>query len=442
MIDPASIKCDRELWASSDPASITGNGSKDSPMRTGGNFDLLMPVIGQSCRLHLYPGIYSTTQWNNPATFILDDGGRGGVTIRQADNSPGRSGPHIRMFGSADQWSRYFMMSGITLDGNWKNQAGSRTGNFKLEPLAVQTIIGQYSNCRITNWGCASGDYQVNNKLEAFPLRFDTFASGDTALYDPRYQAQKTSEPWPTRVEILDCVVDPGIFVGGGYATELFFQTAQGFVSTPQGPAPVDRQPFGTRTTEAALARGNRLSCPGGIAMGAGGLRGGGVEQVTFENNDVFDTKCGVNIDTGRLSKVTLRNNRFINVSQGPNITPDGNGDGLEIVGNTIHIGDPFLNTILGRNELQWGVNVANTTAAVGRKNIIFLPSGIPITSGMILWTDQGNVVVPIGSTQTDQSTNLARISDLETSVRSLTAKNASLVKAIQDARTVLAQSL
>jgi len=413
MIDPSSIAVGKELWAVPDGPSLAGAGTKTIPFRLGGNLDLLVPMFGPSVRLHLAPGLYRTRGFKLPATFIGGDDGVRDVTIILADNAvPGQS--VLRMFADAN-WNRYFCISGWALDRNWSNQAGSQTGNFKIELIGVQTVIGRVAGCEWRNWGCAAGDYPADRKLECFAAWMSSFSSGDLALYDRQYDTLKLTEPSPTRLEFLANVIDPGTWTGGGYGDGLFVQTSQ---SAALG----DRQPFGTRTTQAALIRGNRASVPGGIAFGAVGLHGGGVEQTEFSENDATDSKCALNIDTGRLSKVTIRNNRWMNVAQGPNVTPDGNGDALDVSGNVTLFSKPF------GQEAQWGIRTLRTSNQSSNRNLFILPSEFQGTLFDGITPGIGNLTQPLidgGTNQGEIDGALARAVTAETALASESQRSA-----------------
>ena len=387
MIDEASIKTDREIWAvADDPSTGTTDGSKDRPSRLGGNLSTFLAGLGPSVRLHLGPGEYRTNGNVLPKTFILD-APEGGVTIKLWDNATTAHGfPHVRMFED-NQWSNFVCISGITFDGNWEGQGAALfNGNFKIEPLCFQSVQAKIQNCTVRNYGCNASDYGPENKLECFPLTLKTFANGDREFLDPRYA--NIIEP-TTRLEILDNLVEQPHFVSGGYSSGINLQTNLGMDAG-------DRQPIGTRTTEAALVRGNRVYVPGGICYGCAFT-----ESAVFEDNDGIG-KCGWNLDTFEGRNITVRNNHFLGVNQGINVAPSGNGRNIRVEGNVILLDGPFWNAVLGKSEDSWGIRGRFLSSSAAHRNLIFHPAvwpGIAI-DGM---TGAGNVVRSLASAGVSQ---------------------------------------
>jgi len=263
MLDPDSIKTAQEIWAVPDGiTNKSGSGTKDDPYRLGGYLDYLTAWIGNSARVHLAPGVYGMREFLFPDTWLLD-APAGDVTLKLADNAAPREG-HWRMMRAKNGWASFVSISGIIFDGNWKNQPGIKTKNFKIEPMTIRALQTRIQGCTVRNWGsCGDG---VNYFLEAMPLNATTVASGDPALYIPGKRGYEKVELTPSRIEILDNVVELPNFVGGGYCTGIFVRTNMG---TDSG----DRQPMETRTTEAALVRGNMVNVPGGICYGGGGTK-------------------------------------------------------------------------------------------------------------------------------------------------------------------------
>jgi len=361
MLTEHAIVTDRELWVVADgQPGVLWNGTKDSPLRLSGTLDALAPVIGQRARVHFAPGEYLTRGFALPKTVIWD-APDGDVTIKLRDNATDGLGyPHVRLVTDNGKWCDFVSLDGITFDGNWENQAGSQSGNFKIEPVVINTLQGRVSNCTVRNFGSSARDYGKLG-LEAFPLSLATVANGDPQFYDLRYAA--IQELHPTRLEILDNLVELPHFAGGGYCTGIAVRTNVGMDAG-------DRQPMGTRTTQAALVRGNRVNVPGGICYGCAH-----VEQSVFERN--WGTgKCAFVLDTGRGLSVTVRQNVFQDVSQGPIIAPSGNGERIAVDDNLIMLGAPFWNAVLAVFEPQWGIKGRFITSSSANRNTIMTPAG------------------------------------------------------------------
>jgi hypothetical protein len=418
MIDVQSIPTERELWAVTDAAgghNETGYGAKDNPLRLGGDFNAVESFLGDSVRLHLAAGEYRTRGLVNTGTLILD--GEPGTVIKLRDNCiDGENFPAVRMFTDGGLWADIFCLVGVTLDGNWRNQPGSQSGNFKIEPVSVQTLVGRVANCTFRGWGCASADYPTNNKLEAFPCSLTTFANGDKNLYYPAYA--NVSEP-TTRLEILDNVIEFGTFRDGGYCTAAFVRTSLGESSG-------DRQPAGTRTTEAALIRGNRISVPGGIALG-----GAHLDEVTFERNDVAG-KCAFNLDTGGGWGVIIRNNRAFGVAQGPTLTPSSGLD-IWIENNLMEMGEPFFNPVLGALEEAWGIRLAPGMDCTVIRNTVVASNSWPGQAFSGFDDDDSNRFVRfVGGAGSGSAEDLARWTALEAQLRGDLAKAAARAESLE----------
>lgn len=417
MIDEQSIPTERELWAVADAPvnGVAGNGTKESPLRCAGDFNAVEPFLGPSVRLHLGAGEYRTRGIELPKTFILY--GAPGTTIKLRDNCVDAIGfSAVRLFTDGGDWSNVFAIDGVTLDGNWENQPGIRTGNFKIEPVSVQAIVGKVSRCTFRNWGCASGEYPADNKLEAFPCSLTTFANGDREKYYPSYA--NISEP-TTRLEILDNNIEEGTFRDGGYCTAAF-------VRTSMGESAGDRQPAGTRTTEAALVRGNRISVPGGIALG-----GAHLDAATFEDNDVTG-KCAFNLDTGGGWGVTIRNNRAFGVAQGPNLTPSS-GSNIRIENNFLEMDEPFFNTVLGALEDAWGIRLTPGMDCIVERNTVLASNAWPgqAFSGFSA-QDSNRFVRFAGGAAGGSREDLARWTALEAQLRGDLAKAAARAASLE----------
>lgn len=450
MLDPASIATDRTIWAVPDaPQGTAGTGSRESPLRLGGNLDAVAGLLGASARLNLLPGVYSTLGLLHPATFVVD-APLGEVTWRLPNNAiKALNYPHVRMLQAKDGWASFVSVTGVVFDGNWSNQPGIQSKNFKIEPVVLQSLQAVVKGCTVRNWGSV-GDPATKYFLETFPLSVTTLASGDPGKYLGIYIGLQNSERTPTRAEIIGNLVELPNFVGGGYCTGIF-------VRTNMGVSAGDRQPMGTRTTDAALVRGNRVIVPGGICYGAGGTKENqgtlgdwGVERTVFEDNDA-EGKCELNIDSGRLIDVVYRNNRS-RVSQGPNVTPDVEGDRLEFSGNTINIGEPFQNPILGHAEAQWGIRCQRVKNIKCTDNTIIVPPGF---NGQVFDGFQpgpGNVTVQSGSDSAALNEAVAQVKTLiaeldearkdilETTVevRKLDARNIELKQRLASAADIL----
>ena len=355
MIDPNSFSVDKTIWACADATNSHGNGSKTNPFRTGGDLDLL--VLGPSVRLRLLPGKYTTRGIAFGKVFILDADSKD-VTITLLP-VPAATPAVSRMFCDWGNWCSFVSIRNVTLDGNYLNHPGSQTGNFKVEPISVQTIIGEVSNVTIRNFGAAAKDYGLLG-LECFPLSLTTFASGDRAIYDPRYS--NINELTPSRLEITGCTVEKPHFTDGGYCTGIFVKASLGM---DKG----DRQKFGTRSSQAVLVCGNTVNVPGGICYGAAN-----VEKTTFVDNTGIG-KCAFNLDTGVADKLDILNNRFPDVSQGLNLCPDSGGSRIKADGNTIVITSPFYNKVTNKFEDQWGIKAGMVGMSSASKNTFIVPS-------------------------------------------------------------------
>lgn len=428
MIDPDSIPVEREIWAAPDGlAYLSGNGTKDKPYSIpGGDLDALLPLLGASCRLHLLAGEFVTRYFFHlPKTLLIHGAGMGVTTIKLADGATsGLYYPHVRMITDGGQFFTHFAATDLTLDGNWAGQP--EHPNLKVQALAIQACRAHVRNVEIINCG-ANGTANGNAGLEAMPISLQTFANGNRELYFPSMEFLWGTEP-TTRLEAIDCRVSLPHFVKGGTWTGIYIRTS----------LPANRQPAGTRTTEAALVRGCTVVGSGGICFG-----GADLDYVTFEDN-TGEGMCAFNCDTLRADRVRIRNNRFFDCNTGINVSPSGNGQQVHIDGNFVQLGKPFWNAVMNRFEPQWGIQGKFLTKSRANRNTILVPdawgftplSGIDGAINRIIETgtaeNSGALVQAkseIAALKTEASRNLTAIADLNGRLSSMSSANQLVVE-------------
>lgn len=369
MIDDASYKLARDVHVAAD-IWWDGDGSASRPFKAPhGDLDhVFAKGLGESVRLTLKPGIYSTFGFYAPERFILDGGNRDTRLILKPNTTtqnPWWKDRQLRIIRHRS-WSHVLIVRNITLDGNYSNQDWSNNlDNFKVEPLAANVTVAKAENVRVAGFGASGKGYR--DGLEAFPLSFNTFVNGDRQNYFPSYRAiqEETS-----RVEILNCEVAGGQFTHGGYCTAIC-------VRTSFGPTQGDRQPFGIRTSQAALIRDNSVSVPDGIAYGVISS-----EQVLFEHNQCSRTKAAVNIDVGEIVGIAFRKNRFLDCNQGFRILPHPNSRDLEITDNVLTITQPYFNKTLKEFEpwYDFWIDERNIANRKIERNHVYTVGAKPLT--------------------------------------------------------------
>lgn len=339
MIDETTLRFDREIWIAAD-ATFDGDGSKSRPYRApNGLLDPLVSRFGRSAAITLMAGQYSTSGFRVPWRHMLSGLGKDSTFIKVINNARSNFGwPHVKMFAD-DNWANLSIIKDLTLDGNVQGQDEFHTnGNFKVDLIVIKATKAKVENVRIRNFGANGKSYEQG--LECFPLSLSTYASGPPLQYFPMFNQLRTDASDWTYLEIKDCEVEGGYFLHGGYCTSIFVQTAF-------GPAAGDRQPFGLRTTPAALVHGNIVrGIRGGIAYGAASS-----EMVTFRDNLAVDCKAAFNFDTGEVQKVRLFRNQFLNMNQGIRIRPNPNSRDVAIDRNVITLTEPYLNPVTKQNE-------------------------------------------------------------------------------------------
>jgi hypothetical protein len=378
-----NIRLDKEIYvvAETSDGSIKGKGTQSNPYRLN-DLDILVPLLGNSIKINLLPGIYFTNGFRVPPWFIILGSNRKDVIIRLKSDIKQKNFnyPHIRMFADR-MWSELFIAKNLTLDGNWNEQYADNHGNFKVELISVQTILGKAENIDVINFGCSARDYGKRG-LEAFPLTFQTFSNGKPFNYSPEFRSMIGGNESQTYIEIVNCTVSRPHFFDGGFCTAIFART--------NFPTDGDRQPFGSRETLAASIRNNYCNVPGGGAYGCAIS-----EMIEFVGNIAEDCQAGYNTDTGQCSRIKILNNQFRRCSSGIHFFPYPGSTKVDISGNIIILKEPFYNKVLGRLDDSFGIwtgNVSNLN--INRNYINFNPITASSFLGDTGYTDN-NVIVP-----------------------------------------------
>ena len=334
---------DREVWLAPDrPIHTIGNGTQADPFNClGKRIEDIIAPLGKSVRVNLASGRYSTHGFRVPNRFMLSGSGpETEIVFASASAKQNFNYPQVRMFADSG-WSNLFVIQDVTLDGNIQVQPEFPTyGRFKIEPVSALVTKGLLLRITIKNWGCNGADFGLAG-FEAFPLSLETYSSGPPWNYDSIYRGLVNLKSDFTFLEISDCIVERGHFLNGGYCTGVFVKTNQ--------PGQGDRQPYGVRETLAALVARNVVKDCAGIGLGCAFS-----ENVLFEDNRVENSKCGVNVDTGRCRNLSFIRNQFLGVSQGFNIVPAPDSGRIEVSRNVIALAESFFNPILKIVEPQY----------------------------------------------------------------------------------------
>ena len=416
MIDTDAIRVDRELWAAPDGIGgmLSGDGSQSRPYRVpGGSLDALLPVLGTSCRIRMLTGEFNVRHFSPPQkTVLLHGAGVSATKINLPPNcTDGPFYPHIRMITDGGRYFTNFACTDMTIDGNWDAQPVHP--NLKIQALSIEACVAHLRNVEVVNCG-ANGTLSGDAGLEAMPISVQTFANGDRQHYFPSMAFLWGAEP-TTRLEVIDCRVRLSHFVKGGTETGIFIRTN----------SPANRQPAGTRTTEAALVRGCSVISPGGICYG-----GADLDMVTYEDN-TGEGMCAFNADSLTANRTTIQNNRFFNCATGINVSPEHGGSGIRIDGNIVQLGGKFWNSVLRRFEPQWGIQLQRATGT-GSRNVILVPDVLGLTplSGI----EGDNRVIVMGATDSGALAEAqARLAEATHQVGVLTAKNSDLQTKLSD---------
>ena len=425
-----TISLTKEFYITSFPFG-GGSGTKTDPYRAvAGNIDSFVSFLGDSCKVHLLAGNYTTKGFKVPKNFILLGAGKDSTFLKLVDNV-GKGNfnyPHLRMLVD-NGWSNLFIVKDITLDGNWTGQSEAETnGNFKIEPIVVQTIRGKVENVRVTNFGSNAKDYG-NVGLECFPLCLLTFSNGEPFKYPSAYAGLISKED-QTYIEISECEAINSFFSHGGYCTAIFTRT--NFVGAG------DRQSIGVRNTRAATIKNNYVSVPGGIAYG-----GASSEMVVFEGNVAENCKCGFNFDTYHADRIKIINNQFINCNQGINFAPSGGGKDVIIDRNIFTVGKQFFNTVLGTYEEFYAIKARYCSNTTANNNYVLGPSdanfkfldGVSGSNNTVIKTGAGSGGIDNSVAMTDlMNQNI----DLKNQISNFTAQTTQL----NQEKTALTNSL
>ena len=344
IMDIEKFQLNQEIYAIG-ADSDGGDGTREHPYRIkDGNLDNFLSILTDSCKLRLGPGVFYTKGFRAPKKFILIGSGKTKTKIKLVDNVQNYNFPHVRVI-SDNSWSEVFGIKDLTIDCNWNGQSVATTnGNFKIEAVVVQTIVGKAENIKVINFGCNGLDYG-NAGFEAFPLSLHTFSNGEPFEYFAGYEGLIKQEDL-TSIEISECEVSSPHFLNGGYCTAIFAYT--NFINAG------DRQPQGKRTTRSALVRNNIVNVPGGIAYGSASS-----ETIDFLGNIAYNSKCGFNFDTDIANRINIIGNQFISCNQGINFVPV-RGDKIVFGHNFFSIKEPFYNPVLRSFEESYGVRSAN----------------------------------------------------------------------------------
>lgn len=358
---------------------------------TPGNL-VITPTIDKVV-YRLAPGRYETNGVSLPETCSLIADEPGSVYIDLLPREP--SNFHVPQMLYRNSHMMLFYAFGLTLNCNWKlweNKRRATNGNFKLGAFALRCWQGKVERCAVVDFGADGKNGDEYN--EVFPLRLDT------------YRGEKESENLPIPcVEIAHCRVEKPHFVSGGYCTAIFSQTNQG---TQNG----DRFPIGTRTSQAAHIHDNIIEVPGGIGLGCADA-----ERTLFESNQVVNSKCAFNFDTGSLYSSAIEANRIVNCAEGINLS--GASNGVAIRRNTIDIGDPFINTVVPGISLQFAVRLENNAKTVVEANVIKTNS--PRPNELMLGQFTGdNQFEPRTQPPAVESPSEPRILDLESRLKAV----------------------
>lgn len=417
MIDPDAIAVDRELWVAPEWSNtLSGDGTQGRPYRLPeGRLDALLPFLGTSCRLRLLAGEFNVRNFQPlPKTLLIHGAGIAATKITLAPNATeGPFYPHVRMITDGGRYFTHFVCTDMTIDGNWDNQPAHP--NLKIQALSIEACVAHIRNVEVVNCG-ADGTANGTNGLEAMPISVQTFANGDREFYYPSMAYLWGSEP-TTRLEVIDCVVERPHFLKGGTWTGIYGRTN----------SPANRQPSGTRTTEALLVRGCRVVGPGGICYG-----GADLDFATFEDN-TGEGMCAVNIDTLSADRVTIRGNRFFDCATGINVSPSGAGKRIRIDGNFIQIGKPFWNAVLSRSEPQWGIQSKFTTESSANRNTLLVPDVWGLTPLLGIDGLDNRVIIASGADSGALAEAKARLAEAQQQVLTLTAKSGELETKLRD---------
>lgn len=368
---------EREVYIASD-ATPGGDGTRNKPLRPTSTIESVIgPLLsGRSLKVVLFPGEYTTVGFRVPWRFMLQGFGKDATKIKLINHHQnfGYLESRCAKMFSDNGWSNVLIIRDISLDGNVSNFPDfyNSIGNCKVDLAAAWASRGAYDGVRVIGYGSnarGSGDLG----FEAFPLSLNTYSAGSPFQYYQQYTAKISDIDDQTFLEICNCEALGGVFLNGGYATDIFVKT--------NFPNAGDRQPFGTRTNLAAHVHHNIVR-NGSIAYGSAVS-----EQVLFSDNLALGTKCAFNFDTGEVQRLTIRDCRFLNCNQGINITPNPNSKHVTLERNVISLTTPYFNPITKTTEPFYYVNVGPTvlpTTLVQRDNQGYLaasalaPSWVP----------------------------------------------------------------